>query len=170
MNGIEEKSVDMVPACKDLEILRERIGSELYCSEWVEMDQMRIDRFAQATGDFQWIHVDAERAQRESPFGGTIVHGFLTLSLLGKHYEDFLPRLLPFCDVGLNYGLNRVRFIQPVRTGSRVRSRFVLSDVSDVAGGVQMVFDTTVELEGQGKPACVAQSVVRRQFREGGFL
>jgi acyl dehydratase len=157
-----------VPVCQNVDALKALTGTELYCSPWVKVDQTRIDRFAEATGDFQWLHVDPARAAQESGFGGTIAHGFLTLSLLGKHYEDFMPRLLPFCDLGINYGLNRVRFMQPVRAGSRVRSRFVLTDVSLVAGGVQMLFNATVELEGHSKPACVAESVVRRLFKEGG--
>lgn len=152
--------------CRDIDELRGRVGRELHVGDWIEIGQDRIDTFARATGDFQWIHVDPERAQRESPFGGTIAHGFLTLSLLAKDYEDFMPVLLPFCDVGLNYGLDRVRFTQPVRAGSRVRNRFTLSKVDEVPGGVQMVFTATVEIEGAQRPACVAQSVVRRQFRQ----
>ncbi|MEJ5128240.1 MaoC family dehydratase [Comamonas sp. MYb21] len=157
-----------VPLCQSVDDLQALTVTELYVSPWVEVDQRRIDRFAEATGDFQWLHVDPARAAQESGFGGTIAHGFLTLSLLGKHYEDFMPGLLPFCDLGINYGLNRVRFMQPVRAGSRVRSRFVLTDVSRVTGGVQMLFNATVELEGQSKPACVAESVVRRMFKQGG--
>lgn len=157
-----------VAVCQSVDDLQALTGRELYVSPWVEVDQTRIDRFAEATGDFQWVHVDPPRAAQESGFGGTIAHGFLTLSLLGKHYEDFMPSLLPFCDLGINYGLNRVRFMQPVRAGSRVRSRFVLAELSQVAGGVQMLFNATVELEGQAKPACVAESVVRRMFKQGG--
>ncbi|MEN2384247.1 MaoC family dehydratase [Comamonas sp. A7-5] len=157
-----------VAVCQNVDDLQALTGTELYASPWVEVDQTRIDRFAEATGDFQWVHVNPARAAQESGFGGTIAHGFLTLSLLGKHYEDFMPRLLPFCDLGINYGLNRVRFMQPVRAGSRVRSRFVLTEVSLVAGGLQMLFNATVELEGHSKPACVAESVVRRLFKQGG--
>lgn len=157
-----------VPVCQNVDDLQALTGTELYVSPWVEVDQNRIDRFAEATCDFQWVHVDPARAAQESGFGGTIAHGFLTLSLLGKHYEDFMPSLLPFCDLGINYGLNRVRFIQPVRAGSRLRSCFVLTEVSRVAGGVQMLFNATVALEGRSKPACVAESVVRRLFKEGG--
>lgn len=154
------------PRCGAVEDLQGLLGKEVYRSGWQLIDQVRIDRFAEATGDHQWIHTDPVRATQSSPFGGTIAHGFLTLSLLGQHYEDFLPRLLPFCDVGVNYGLNRVRFTQPVRCGSRVRSRFVLSGLESVLSGVQMVFQANVELEGKDKPACVAESVVRRYFRE----
>jgi len=151
--------------CNDVNELRAHVGREVYASGWIEVDQSRIDRFADATGDFQWIHVDPRRAAQSSPFGGTIAHGFLTLSLLGKCYEEFLPELLPFCEVGVNYGLNKVRFTQPVRAGSRVRAHFRLSQVDDIADGVQMVFAASVEIEGAGKPACVAESVVRRYFR-----
>ena len=91
-----------------LEKLRGQVGKEAVVTEWVLVSQERIDQFAQATGDFQWIHVDVARAAKESPFGGTIAHGFLTLSLLGKFYDDDI--ILPFCDVGVNYGLNKVRF------------------------------------------------------------
>jgi acyl dehydratase len=127
--------------------------------------QERIDLFAEATGDFQWIHVDARRAAESSPYGGTIAHGFLTLSLLGKFYEDYLPYALPFCDIGVNYGLNKVRFTNPVRANARVRGRFVLAKVDEVDGGLQPTFVVTVEIEGQPKPALVAESVVRRYFK-----
>jgi acyl dehydratase len=139
-------------------------GQQVYVTDWLVIDQARIDRFAEATGDFQWIHVDPERASRESPYGGTIAHGFLTLSLLGKFYEDYLMAALPFCDMGLNYGLNRVRFTQPVPVDSRVRARFALAKVEDIAGGLQLTFEVTVEIDGIAKPACVAESVVRRYF------
>lgn len=142
-------------------------GREVLISDWVEMGQDRIQKFAEATGDFQWIHVDVARANAESPFGGPIAHGFLTLSLLGKFYEDYLMLAMPFCDVGVNYGLNRVRFTQAVRAGSRVRGRFVLAKVDDVEGGLQLTYTVTVEIEGLAKPACVAESVVRRYFRKG---
>lgn len=142
-------------------------GREVCVTDWVRVTQERIDKFAEATGDFQWIHVDVERARAASPYGGTIAHGFLTLSLLGKFYEDYLMDALPFCDMGLNYGLNRVRFTQPVRSGSNVRARLVLAKVEDVAGGLQLTFTVTFEIEGEQRPACVAESVVRRSFRQG---
>lgn len=156
------------PTCSDVQALQAQAGCEVYASDWIEVGQERIDRFAEATGDFQWIHVDRGRAARSSPFGGTIAHGFLTLSLLGKCYEDFLPALLPFCDVGVNYGLNKVRFTQPVRAGSRVRGRFRLAQVEEIEGGVHLEFAATMELEGAAKPACVAESVVRRYFKAQG--
>jgi acyl dehydratase len=140
------------------------VGRELCVTDWLAIGQDRIDLFAQATGDFQWIHVDRARAAAESPYGGTIAHGFLTLSLLGKFYEDYLMAAMPFCGIGLNYGLNRVRFTQPVRVDSRVRARFVLAKAEDIAGGMQLTFTVTIEIEGADKPACVAESVVRRYF------
>ena len=149
-----------------MEELRAQVGRDVYASDWIDVSQARIDRFAEATGDFQWIHVDPARAARSSPFGGTIAHGFLTLSLLGKCYEDFLPELLPFCDVGVNYGLNKVRFTQPVRAGNRVRGRFRLAEAEETEGGVHLVFAATVEIEGVARPACVAESVVRRHLRK----
>ena len=154
-----------------LEELRSLVGQQIGLSDWVAISQERIDEFARSTGDQQWIHCDPERAQRESPFGMTIAHGFLTLSLLpllGREREGIRIDLHP--KMGVNYGLNRVRFILPVRSGSRVRSRFVLGEVSEAEGGVQMLFNVTVELEGQSKPALVAESVIRRQFRSGGPL
>jgi acyl dehydratase len=128
----------------------------------MEISQRRIDLFAQATDDFQWIHVDTARAARESPFGGTIAHGFLTLSLLGHFYEQHLT--LPFCDLGLNYGLNRVRFTNPVRAGNRVRGRFTLAKLDDIDGGLQLTFQVVIEIDGEARPACVAESVVRQMF------
>ena len=102
-------------------------------TDWVTVDQQRIDKFAEATGDFQWIHVDVERTKASS-YGGTIAHGFLTLSLLGGFYESYLQHALPFCDRGLNYGLNKIRFTSLVRSGSRLRARFVLAKVDEVDG------------------------------------
>ena len=140
------------------------VGQEIGVSGWLEVTQQRIDQFAEATGDNQWIHVDPVRAQ-ESPMGGTIAHGFLTLSLLSIlaheaiHLEgDFAHRL--------NYGLNRVRFTAPVKSGSRIRGRFTLQSVSDVSvtsgtGGFQIAYAATVEIEGSEKPALVAEWLVR---------
>jgi acyl dehydratase len=148
-----------------LEKLRAQVGKECVVTEWVDVTQERIDLFAKATGDFQWIHVDTARSAKESPFGGTIAHGFLTLSLLGKFYLDDID--IPFCDVGVNYGLNKVRFTNPVLAGSRVRGRFVLSQLDDVENGIQMTWAVTFEIEGVARPACVAEHVVRRYFRAG---
>lgn len=152
------------PDISTLEKLRAQLGQQVVLTDWVEIGQQRIDQFAQATGDFQWIHVDAERAARESPFGCTVAHGFLTLSLLGKFFADSFD--LPFCDMGINYGLNKVRFTNPVRVGRLIRGRFVLSQIDDIAGGIQMVWAVTVEIQGEDRPACVAESVVRQYFRK----
>jgi acyl dehydratase len=143
-------------------------GREVCFSAWVTVDQHRIDTFAQATGDRQWIHVDVQRAAQESPYGSTIAHGFLTLSLLGQFYEEYLTFALPFCDMGLNYGLNKVRFTAPVKVDRRVRARFVLAKVEDIAGGLQLTFSIGIEIEGEDKPACVVESIVRRLFAEPG--
>ena len=150
---------------QDPDDVRRHVGQEVCVTDWMTIGQERIDLFAEATGDFQWIHVDAGRAAESSPYGGTIAHGFLTLSLLGKFYEDYLPYALPFCDMGINYGLNKVRFTNPVRANARVRGRFVLAKVDEVDGGLQPTFVVTVEIEGQPKPALVAESVVRRYFK-----
>jgi len=146
-----------------LDQLRGSVGQQVFLTEWVLVSQKRIDLFAEATEDYQWIHVDPQRAARASPFGGTIAHGFLTLSLLGKFYEQFLT--LPFCEMGINYGLNKVRFTQPVKSGGRVRGRFVLSRLDDIDGGLQLTFQVTLEIEGVDKPACIAESVVRQYFK-----
>ena len=147
-----------------LEKLRAQVGKETVVTDWVLVSQQRIDLFAEATGDFQWVHVDTVRSATDSPFGGTIAHGFLTLSLLGKFYHEDVK--IPFCDLGLNYGLNKVRFTNPVPAGSRVRGRFVLAKLDDVEGGIQMTWTITFEIEGIERPACVAEHVVRRYFRK----
>lgn len=145
-----------------LDELRTLAGQEVFVTDWVQLSQHHIDLFAQASGDFQWIHVDVARAQKESPYGNTIAHGFLTLSLLGQFYAKHVS--LPFCDMGLNYGLNKVRFTSPVVAGSRLRGRFVLARLDDIAGGVQLTFAVTLEVEGQERPALVAESVIRQYF------
>jgi acyl dehydratase len=134
------------------------IGKELGPTEWLEIDQARIDRFADATGDHQWIHVDPERAA-EGPFGTTIAHGYLTLSLLPLLMSGTLQ--LTGYRMGLNYGVNKVRFPAPVPSGSRVRATFTVQSVEDVPGGEQGVVLAVVELEGGDKPVCVAELVAR---------
>ncbi|HKE39222.1 MAG TPA: MaoC family dehydratase [Casimicrobiaceae bacterium] len=151
---------------EDGDEVRSHVGKEVCVTDWMIIGQERIDLFAQATGDFQWIHVDVERSAKSSPYGGTIAHGFLTLSLLGKFYEDYLGYALPFCDMGINYGLNKVRFTSPVPADSRVQGRFVLSRVEEVTGGLQLTFVVTVAIEGQQKPALIAESLVRRFFKK----
>jgi acyl dehydratase len=142
--------------------LETRIGQEVGVSPWVEITQERIDTFAKAIGDFQWIHVDPERA-KNSPFGKTIAHGFLTLSLLSNLSEQTFS----FSDrrMGINYGLNRVRFTSPVPVGSRVRARFTLAKFEKIDGnGVQVTWTTVVEIEGAAKPALVAEWLGRHYY------
>ncbi len=144
----------------NLEELAEKVGQEVVVSDWLEVTQERIEQFADATGDHQWIHVDVERARRESPFGTTIAHGFLTLSLL----SHFLNNSLQFDNskMGVNYGCNRLRFTAPVKAGSRLRARFKLKEFQRIEGGVQMIWDVAMECEGQEKPVLVAEWVGRR--------
>lgn len=146
---------------RTLDQLRASVGAEPGVSEWLLIDQERVDRFAEATGDRQWIHTDPERA-KDGPFGGTIAHGFLTLSLLPALGEGLLA--VEGVKMGVNYGLNKVRFPAPLPVGSRVRSRTELIEVADVAGGVQLVARVTVEREGGDKPVCVAETVSRLYF------
>ena len=134
------------------------VGRELGVSDWVTVDQARIDAFAQCTGDKQWIHVDVERAKRESPFGGTIAHGYLTLSLLAALAIEI--GLIPEdASAGLNYGLDKVRFMTPVKAGARVRNRVTLASV-EAKGGGRIIVKTMNELqiEGEDKPALIAES------------
>ncbi len=140
-----------------LDELHEKIDTELGVSDWFEITQDRIDAFADATEDHQWIHVDKEKAA-SGPFGTTIAHGYLTLSLL--------PHLAPGLELdnvrmGINYGLDKLRFITPVPSGSRIRMRSVLKEVREVSGGVQIKSEVTVELEGSDKPAAVAEALSR---------
>jgi acyl dehydratase len=135
------------------------VGDEFGPSEWLEIDQERINRFADATGDHQWIHVDPEQAA-QGPFGTTIAHGFLTLSLLVKFLYEVRPESGEF-RMGINYGVNRVRFPAPVPAGSKLRAHFKILEVTDVEGGIQVVTEGTVEREGGEKPVCVAEMVSR---------
>ena len=139
-----------------------KVGDTYGPSEWLEVTQERIDRFAEATGDDQWIHVDPDKAA-QGPFGTTIAHGFLTLSLLVKFQYEVRPERGEF-RMGINYGVNKVRFPAPVPVGSRIRAHFELLEVSEVEGGVQVVTKGTVEREGEEKPVCVAE-MVSRQYR-----
>ncbi len=145
-----------------IENLRHRIGEEIAVSEWLEIDQNRVNLFADATDDHQWIHVDVDRARRESPYGAPIAHGFLTLSLLARFSGELLRA--DGVRLGLNYGLDKVRFISPVRVGDRLRARYTLGSLTDVDGGVQVSWTATIEIEGAEKPACVAQTLVRWLF------
>ena len=133
-------------------------GKELGVTEWMTISQERIDQFAEATGDFQWIHVDAERAAKESPFGGTIAHGYLTLSLIPMFKDQIYT--IEGVKAGINYGLNGCRFLAPVPSGARVRGRFVMKSVQQKGEGRYLLCnEITIELEGSDKPACVAESL-----------
>ncbi|MEP6816395.1 MAG: MaoC family dehydratase [Marmoricola sp.] len=132
-------------------------GQEIGTSDWAEIDQDRVNKFADATGDHQWIHVDEARA-KDGPFGGTIAHGYLTLSLVPWLGSQVFTLDTP--GAKLNYGVNKVRFPNPVRVGSRVRATVSVGEVTDVKAGKQLTFAYTVEIEGQDKPACVAETVV----------
>ena len=147
----------------DVASLRARVGQEIAVSDWLEVTQARIQQFADATGDHQWIHLDTERAAAESPFGSTIAHGFLTLSLLSALIGDALH--FTGLRLAVNYGLNRVRFVSPVPAGARIRARIVPGSVSEVAGSVQVVWNVTIEREQADKPACVAEWIVRYDAR-----
>ena len=137
-------------------------GVARYVSDWTTIDQARVNRFADATDDHQWIHVDIERAGRDSPFGGTIAHGFLTLSLVPMWLVECVPMV---ARISVNYGMNRVRFMSPVRVGSRLRAVFAIHQASEVeADSVQVTWLVTIECEGRDKPACVAEFITRHAF------
>jgi acyl dehydratase len=145
---------------KNLRDLRGRIGQEIIVSDWMEITQERIDRFADATEDHQWIHVDVERARRESPFHATIAHGFLTLSMLSHLLNSSIK--FGTAKMGVNYGFNRLRFTGPVPAGSRLRGRFTLQALDEIEGGVQTTWSVVVEREGSEKPCLVAEWLTRR--------
>ncbi|KJK23657.1 dehydratase [Burkholderiaceae bacterium 16] len=151
-----------------LEELESLQGQEVAVSDWIEITQQQVNLFAEATGDHQWIHVDVERARRESPFGGPVAHGFLTLSLLPAFMHNAID--MPGVKMGVNYGLNRVRFTAPVPVGSRLRARVKLLSVERLEPlrntpalvGAQSNWEVTVEREGSERPVCVAESISRR--------
>jgi acyl dehydratase len=147
-----------------VEELRSLTGLEVAVSDWFEVTQERINLFADATGDHQWIHVDVERAKAESPYGATIAHGFLTLSLLPQLMSETVKIKLPIV-MGVNYGLNKVRFPSAVLAGSKIRTRAVLKSLDEVEGGQQLVWNITVERDGGDKPCCVAEWLVRYYTR-----
>ena len=152
----------MAKTALKLRELESRVGQEVGISPWEVSSQERIDRFAEATGDFQWIHVDPKRA-KDSPFGGTIAHGFLTLSMLPKLTESTFE----FSDrrMGVNYGLNKVRFTSPVPAGAKIRGRFTLARYEKIEGnGVQTTWNAVIEREGGDKPVCVAETISRHYF------
>ena len=140
--------------------LQQLVGEEVAVSDWFEVSQERINQFAEATEDRQWIHTEPERARRDSPFKTTIAHGFLTLSLL----SELMKRAIEVggLRMGINYGLNRVRFVSPVPAGARVRGRFTLAAIEEISGGAQATWKVAVEREGGGdKPCCIAEWLVR---------
>ena len=143
----------------DVRTLSGRIGEEIAVSDWLEVTQARIDQFADATGDRQWIHVDPVRAAAELPSKSTIAHGFLTLSLLSTLIRESIQ--FTGLRMAINYGLNRVRFVSPVPSGSRIRALITLQAVDAVSDGFQVTWQVTIEREGGDKPACVADWVVR---------
>jgi acyl dehydratase len=142
------------------EALKALVGQEIAVTDWFNVTQERIQQFADATLDHQWIHVDVERARRESPFKAPIAHGFLTLSLL-PHFMHQALEIKQGIRLGVNYGLNRVRFVSPVRAGSNIRARIVLQTLKEVPNGMEAVFNASVEVEDGKKPCCVAEWVVR---------
>lgn len=139
--------------------LADLVGQTVYVSEWIEITQEMIDHFAAATGDHQWIHVDVERAARESPYGCTIAHGHLTAALIAR----FAQGSLTIADKtrGINYGSNKIRFLAPVRVQSRLRGRAELTAYQEIEGGAQLLWNTTVEIAGSDRPACVAETITR---------
>lgn len=143
----------------DVRTIGGRVGEEIAVSDWLEVTQARIDQFAEATGDHQWIHVDPVRAAAELPSKTTIAHGFLTLSLLSTLIRDSIH--FTGLRMAINYGLNRVRFVSPVPSGSRIRALITLQSVNAVSGGFQVTWQVTVERDGGDKPACVADWIVR---------
>ena len=144
-----------------VQALKDFTGREIAVSDWLTVTQERINLFAEATEDRQWIHLDRERAERESPFKTTIAHGFLTLSLIAHFMQQTIKIQAP-PRMAVNYGLNRVRFTSPVRSGARIRARIVLLSLKDIApDAVEAVYTVTIECEGAEKPCCVAESIVR---------
>jgi acyl dehydratase len=142
-----------------LDELRGLVGREIALTQWLEITQQRINLFADATDDHQWIHIDPERAQRDSPYGATIAHGFLTLSLLPKFLNDAIQ--LRDLRMAINYGLNRVRFPSAVRAGSHIRARIVLQSMRDATNAIEATYSITIEIQGSEKPCCVAELLAR---------
>ncbi|MBK5295242.1 MAG: MaoC family dehydratase [Acidobacteriia bacterium] len=146
-----------------LEELRALSGQEAGVSGWYQVPQTQIDQFAETTEDRQWIHIDKERARNESPYGSTIAHGFLTLSML-SHLSREAVDLRGDFKMRINYGLNRVRFPAAVPSGARIRGRFAVGAIEEITGGIQIIWNVTVEVEGSAKPVCAAEWVVRAYY------
>ena len=157
------KTIDTIMSQQSvLADLESQIGTEIFTSDWITVDQEKIDAFAAATNDHQWIHTDPERAAKESPYGGTIAHGYLIISLypqMRRNVVDGVP-VYPGVKSSINYGLNKLRFPSAVRAGSRVRGHTELIKVEKIRNAIQMIEKLTVEIEGEEKPACVAEAVV----------
>jgi acyl dehydratase len=153
---------------ENLDALKDFVGREIGVTDWFEITQDRIRQFAEATEDRQWIHLDPDRAQRESPFGATIAHGFLTLSLL-SHLSKLALQIQSGVSMTVNYGLNRVRFPTPVPADSKIRARVALQSLKNVAGAREAILAVVVELQNQPKPCCVAEWVIRYYPRDIGF-
>lgn len=148
-----------------LDFLKPQVGQEIHIGSWLQIEQERIDRFAEVTGDLQWIHIDPERAKNESPYGATIAHGYLTLSLLPclteSNHPDFFQKNYPGMKYRVNYGLNKVRFPAPVKAGAKIRARTTIQEVEQVKNSVQICYVITIDIEGEEKPACVAEFLAR---------
>jgi acyl dehydratase len=146
-----------------VEALRGLVGQEVAVGDWYTVTQEQINAFADVTGDHQWIHTDIDRAKRESPFGTTVAHGFLTLSLLSTLHSRAV-QIRAKAKMSINYGLNRVRFTSVVRSGARIRVRSVLYELKEIEGGVRLIWNVTVEIEGSAKPALVAEWLGQMYF------
>lgn len=142
--------------CKEL---HDWVGKEIAVTDWLTVTQQRIDDFAKASDDYQWIHVDPERAAK-SPFGSTIAHGFLTMSLLSRFIYEATE--IKSVKMGINYGMNRLRFVSPVKVNSDIRARFTLASAEDLKDGIQMIWNVVIEIKGLEKPALIAEWVTRR--------
>lgn len=150
----------MTVTIDSLDALKDQVGRQIAVTDWLPVTQERIQQFAEATGDHQWIHVDEDRARRESPYKTTIAHGFLTLSLVSQFMQQAMEfRTRP--RMAINYGLNRVRFVAPVRSGMKIRALITLQSIKDLPEGIEAAYAITVEGEGGEKPCCVAEWVVR---------
>ncbi|MBI4619222.1 MAG: MaoC family dehydratase [Desulfobacterales bacterium] len=144
---------------EDLEELKTMVGQEIGVSDWIKVTQERVNTFAEATGDHQWIHVDPERAKKESPYGGPIAHGYLTMSLAPYFLQQIME--IKKKRMGVNYGLNKVRFPAPVPVGGKLRMKAEVAEIEEIKGGIQIVIKMTFEVEGQEKPCCIAEAIYR---------
>lgn len=148
-----------------MQFIEPSVGREVHVGPWLVIDQERIDKFAEVTGDLQWIHIDPERAKKESPYGTTIAHGYLTLSLLPflteSNHPDFFQNNYPGMKYRVNYGLNKVRFPAPVKSGAKIRARTKIQEVEQIKSSVQITYLISVEIDGEEKPACVAEFLAR---------